>query len=68
MIKIMKKKAYMAPATEIFTINCQHIICGSQKVTLAEQSVITKADEEEPVPEVADSRRSKWDYDDNYDE
>ena len=61
----MKKKAYMAPATEIFTINFQHILAGSQKVTLAEQSVITKADEEEPVPEVADSRRTKsWDDDD----
>lgn len=64
----MKKKAYMAPATEIFTINFQHILAGSQKVTLAEQSVITQADDNEDVPTDADSRRSKWDYDDNYDE
>jgi hypothetical protein len=68
MIKIMKKKAYMAPATVIITTSLRHIICGSQKVTLAEQSVITKADDTEEVPEEADARINKWDDEDEYDE
>ena len=67
----MKKKAYMAPATEIFTINFQHILAGSEKVTLGQEStgnVITEKGEENEMPQEADSRRSKWDDDDNYDE
>lgn len=68
----MKKKAYMAPATDVTITHLQNILAGSGKVTLGEgvqtNTGISQADDNEDVPTEADSRRSKWDYDDNYDE
>jgi hypothetical protein len=68
----MKKKAYMAPATDVTITHLQNILAGSGKVTLGVETNtgITQAtdEENETPPGEADSRRSKWDYDDNYDE
>ena len=70
----MKKKAYMAPATDVTITHLQNILAGSGKVTLGEgvqtNTGISQATDDENLtpPGEADSRRSKWDYDDNYDE
>ena len=69
----MKKKAYMAPATDVTFTHLQQIICGSGKVTLGEETTgntgITPAEPEDPIPTEADARRVKWDDDeDEYDD
>lgn len=64
----MKKKAYMAPATTVVTTQIEHVICGSAKINIAEDTQnntgITVADENDQgeIPGEADARRVRlWD-------
>ena len=59
----MKKKAYMAPATEIFTADIENLMATS--VQMGENSVVQMAEDGETVPTTADSRfNSIWDDED----
>ena len=60
----MKKKAYMAPATEFIAADLEQLIANS--VTQVQGDVIIpKAEEGETVPTTADSRfNSIWDDED----
>ena len=59
----MKKKAYMAPATEFIAADLEQLIAAS--VTQVQGDVIMpKADKDEEVPGTADSRFSIWDDED----
>ena len=50
----MKKKAYMSPNTETYAIAIQQILDAS--VTTSGTANITTADEDDDIPNTADSR------------
>ena len=65
------KKRYIYPEVTIVHVKMHEILNGSPQVTLAQQNgQKAQAATENPDEEGYEvlSRKSKWDYDDNYDE
>ena len=64
----MKKKAYMAPATNFIQADLQQIMSGSKIVSgTSGDAGIDPANPNDPVPETADARQTMWDDDEDED-